>query len=80
MNSLKVPIIIECGLNPVFVKACRNLVEKNIQTLKDLDFQQRKDTLQKLWEINYSSKMDWNYIEFNDSSSMLLFMLKWRGS
>jgi hypothetical protein len=79
MSHFKIPIIIEHGVNPAFVKACRFLTTENFENLKIVDFQQRKEMLKNLWKNTYDSEIDWTHIFFKDSQSAMLFMLKWGG-
>lgn len=72
---MRLYIVQNSKLNPVFVKANLELVKK---LPSNIDCIQRKILLECLWQSHYRARIsqDWKTVDFEDKTSFFIFLMK----
>ena len=78
-----VPIIIDEGVNPVFIKANRHILSNYMPVFKNMDYQEKLILLEKLWNEEYNVTIEkinniWCNVCFPNNNAKTMFLLKWQ--
>jgi len=85
-NSYVIPIILENGINHVFLRANFDLLNKHTDLFPDtLTYKEKMPILKNLWEQEYNIQIifsdeygfHWEAIKFQSNEERMLFLLSW---